>query len=242
MKKSKIAILLEDDIETSLYIKDVLKVYDLNVKHFTSPVDSFSLLSTADLIILDYHLPDMDGIEYLNFLKKNFPKIPVIMITGHGSESVCLHAFRLGVKDYLNKPFSPVEMREIVNKFIRMRTLKPDGDDSESTKGLGSETLKKLYLAKNHIDSNIEGKLELNDVLKVACMSKPTFNKYFKLIFHTTFKHYVINKKIEQAKYLLQQGSLSVSEIAYNLGFTDPSHFSRVFKKTEGVSPSDLLP
>lgn len=242
MKRRKTAILLEDDPEISLYIRDVLKVYDLYVKHFMSPVDSFSVLSTADLIILDYHLPDMDGIEYLKFLKKNFSSIPVIMITGHGSENVCLHAFRLGVKDYLKKPFSPAELREVVNKFIRMRKAKPGGSDNFKSEGIDSDTLKRIYLSKNFIDNNVEGKIELNDVLKVACMSKPTFNKYFKLVFHTTFKNYILKKKIERAKYLLQQGSLTISEIAYNLGFTDPSHFSRVFKKNEGIPPSQLLP
>jgi YesN/AraC family two-component response regulator len=241
MKTSKTAILLEDDPDISLYVLDILKVYDLHVKHFTNPIDSIALLSTAALIILDYHLPGMNGLEYLAFLKKNFPNIPVIMITGQGSENVCLHAFRLGVKDYLKKPFAPAEMREIVNKFISTRSSGPRGDENEKAGGLDSETLKRLYLAKNHIDSNIEGKLELNDVLKIACMSRPTFAKYFKQIFHATFKNYVLDKKIEQAKHLLRQGSLSISEIAYSLGFTDPSHFSRVFKKSEGVPPSKML-
>ncbi|UCG77531.1 MAG: DNA-binding response regulator [Nitrospirota bacterium] len=240
MIKKKNVLLLEDTEETALYIKDVLKIYDLEIDHFESPTESFSVLDKADLIILDYNLPEMDGIEYLKFLNKNFPQIPVIMITGHGSESVCLHAFRLGVRDYLKKPFSPSELREIVNRCVQESMSRTER--SKKLMDVSANVLNKLYLSKNFIDSNIEKKLELNDVLKIACMSKPTFNKYFKLAFDSSFKDYCLRKKVEKAKYLLQEGSLSISEIAYQLGFTDLSHFTKIFKKITGISPSAFAP
>jgi YesN/AraC family two-component response regulator len=236
VNRQKNVVLLEDTEETALYIKEILKIYGFTIYHFTSPSDSFSILNTADLIILDYNLPDMDGIEYLKFLNKDFPKIPVIMITGHGSENVCLDAFRLGVRDYLKKPFAPSELREIVNQCIKDTTLR--SKRSDDIKDISPKVLNKLYLTKNYIDKNVEGKLGQNDVLRVACMSKPTFNKYFKLVFDNTFKNYLLTKKMEKAKSLLREGSLSISEIAHSLGFTDLSHFTRVFKKFEGTTPS----
>jgi DNA-binding response OmpR family regulator len=204
--RQKNVILLEDSEETALYIKEILKIYGFALSHFTNPSDSFSTLDIADLIILDYNLPDMDGIEYLKFLNKDFPQIPVIMITGYGSENVCLDAFRLGIRDYLKKPFSPSELREIVNQCMKDTTLR--SERSENIQEISPKVLNKLYLTKNYIDKKVEGKLELNEVLRVACMSKPTFNKYFKLVFDTTFKNYLLTKKMEKAKSLLREGSL----------------------------------
>ncbi|GBD99514.1 response regulator SaeR [bacterium BMS3Abin07] len=236
-QKKKSVILLEDSRETALYIRDVLNIFDFSVKHLTSPIDSFSLLNDADLMILDYNLPKMNGIEYLKFLNMNFPHIPVIMITGYGSENICLHAFRLGVRDYLKKPFSPAELREVVTRCLRIN----ESSFMSNHKGTGNldpGLLNKLYLAKNYIDRNISAKLELGDVLRIACMSKVTFNKHFKFLFGTTFKNYLLENKIDKAKQMLRDGLLSVSEIAYSLGFNDSSHFTKAFKKFEGIPPS----
>jgi two-component system response regulator YesN len=226
-------LLIEDSHTVVEYVKDILRGYEIVC--FSNPLESFSSLSSAGLIILDYALPGMDGIEYLKFVKRDFPKVPVILITGQGSEDVCLTAFHLGVKDYLKKPFSPIELRDAVRSCVKRKS----GSRTHAAvqEEISPEVLNRVYLAKKFIDDNADKNLQLNEVLKVACMSKSGFCKSFKIAFGTTFKDYFLERRIEKAKDLLRGGQ-SVTEVASNLNYADSSYFARIFKKVEGISPS----
>jgi len=235
VKKNKI-LLIEDSHTVAEYVKDILRGYD--VVYFKNPLESFSSLSGAGLILLDYAMPEMDGIEYLKFVKKDFPHVPVILITGQGSEDVCLSAFHLGIKDYLKKPFSPVELRNAVKACVRRKAKSGPTDIFQGE--ISPEVLNRVYLAKKFIDDNADKNLQLNEVLKVACMSKSGFCKSFKIAFGTTFKDYFLECRIEKAKDLLRDG-MSVTEVASNLNYADSSYFARIFKKVEGVPPSHFI-
>lgn len=228
-------VLIEDCPVFARYVKEILRAYE--VEHFSNPLDSFSMIGSADLILLDYKLPNMDGIEYLEFLRNNFPDIAVIMITGYGSEDLCVKALRLGVRDYIKKPFSVADLRNAVKAYVRQEEKTAPGSGVASGARVDPEILNTLFMVKNYIDNNIETKLELDTILKIACMSKTTFNKYFKAQFGMTFKEYYLRKKIARAKELLQQG-VPISVVAQSLGFSYLSHFNRIFKKVEGLPPS----
>lgn len=229
-------ILVEDSQTVALYVKDILRDYE--VIHYQNPTESFSALPDAGLLLLDYALPEMDGIEYLKFIKKDFPWISVILITGQGSEDVCRDAFRLGVKDYLKKPFSPADLRAAVKSYLggKFKSMAlPD-----QYKEINPVILNRICLAKKYIDDNINKNLHMNDVLKIACMSKSGFCKSFKVAFGTTFKDYFLKCKMERARQMLQQG-LTVTEVSSSLDYADSAYFARIFKKVEGMSPSAYL-
>jgi len=229
---------IEDNRETALYVREVLLPCGYDVYHLSTPAESFAVLRRVDLILLDYRLPGMDGIEYLEFLRENFSDIPVIMTTGHGSEVVCLHAFRLGIKDYLKKPFSPAELRQAVRKGMsgakrRDHACLPEGADDW--------TLQRLYTAKHYIDRHIGRKrLDYHEVLQIAGMSRNCFNRYFRQLTGENFRRYVLRKKVERARQLLAGGEHSITEIAHALGFADLPHFTRIFKRIVGYPPSRL--
>ncbi len=235
-KSRRKVILVEDSQTVAAYIRDILS--DCEVVHFQNPTESFSALRDAGLVLLDYALPEMDGIEYLKFIKRDFPRIAVILITGQGSEDVCRDAFRLGVKDYIKKPFSPFDLRAAVKscligkpKFVAL----PD-----QYREINPVILNRVCLAKKYIDDNVNKNLHMNDVLKIACMSKSGFCKSFKVAFGMTFKDYFLKCKMERARELLRQG-LSVTEVASNLDYADSAYFARIFKKVDGTSPSAYL-
>ncbi len=72
-----------------------------------------------DLIISDINMPRMSGMEMLIALRQTDCQIPVIFMTMHGSESTVVDAFRLGVRDYLIKPFTPEEVEQAVDRALR---------------------------------------------------------------------------------------------------------------------------
>jgi two-component system NtrC family sensor kinase len=87
-----------------------------------------SLAERPDLILLDFHLPRLSGIEVLEALQKENYEVPVILMTAHGSESVAVQAFRLGVRDYLTKPFESERILEVIEKALTESRLRRERD------------------------------------------------------------------------------------------------------------------
>ena len=82
-----------------------------------------------DLILLDMNMPRMTGIEVLEALRQNGLRIPVILMTFHGSETLAVTAFRQGIKDYILKPFQVDEMLEAIERALSEVRLRRERDD-----------------------------------------------------------------------------------------------------------------
>jgi DNA-binding response OmpR family regulator len=90
--------------------------------------------SDFDAAVLDLKLEDMDGIEILKIFKKMAPEMPVIMLTGHGSEKASLEGMRYGAFDYLTKPHELAELVAKINEAVRHKES-TDGTDETATCG-----------------------------------------------------------------------------------------------------------
>jgi len=88
--------------------------------------------SDFDVALLDLKLEDMDGIEILKIFKKMDPHMPVIMLTGHGSEKASIEGIRYGAFDYLTKPHELTELVAKINEAIRFRERTDDTDETAS--------------------------------------------------------------------------------------------------------------
>ncbi|GAB6909608.1 Response regulator receiver protein [Desulfosarcina cetonica] len=88
--------------------------------------------SDFDVAVLDLKLEDMDGIEILKIFKKMDPDMPVIMLTGHGSEKASREGMHHGAFDYLTKPHELAELVAKINEAVRHRE-KTDGNDETAS-------------------------------------------------------------------------------------------------------------
>lgn len=93
-----------------------------------------------------------------------------------------------------------------------------------------------LNQALNYMAENLNQTIDIDKLCKIACMSRSKFYQQFKLAFGLSPATYQQQLRLKKARQLLQSG-LQVSQICYELGFTNPSHFSRLFKQTFGVPP-----
>jgi YesN/AraC family two-component response regulator len=197
------------------------------------------------LILLDYSLPDVSGLTILHILHQAYPSVPVILMTGFGTEDLAVEAFRGGVRDYLKKPISLPDLLARIESAFRDGSISC-GDRlprRQDLTGAGSNDVCKgrnrgLENAMDFIENQLHMPLSLDRVAREAGMSKFHFCRHFKEVAGLTFRAYLGRRRIERAIGLLREGRRSVTEIYLDVGFKDMSHFGRVFRKETGQSPS----
>jgi two-component system response regulator YesN len=203
-----------------------------------------------DLAVIEYRLPDMSGIDVMKEIKDHSPSVLVIIVTAYGDEDVAVEAFRSGARDYLKKPFSISELSTKIDFYLALRHA-----DQKSRKNIipGSATpalegtppcavtmsqYHKIQQAVRFINDNYRTDICLDDVAKEADMSPAHFSRIFKKVMGLPYHDYLNGRRIMKAKKLLRTSAQSVTEIAFSLGFADPTGFGRIFKKLTSTTPS----
>lgn len=114
-------LVCEDDIMTQKAIEHKLNAENFEVEKASDGKEALKILEDKeiDLLITDLHMPKLDGLELINYLRNEKKKnIPIIMLTRVGVEETVLKAFELGADDYITKPFSPNELILRVKKVL----------------------------------------------------------------------------------------------------------------------------
>ncbi len=119
-KLSYCILLVDDEANVRTVFSDVLKRVGYQVKAVEDGHKAIKEVEekTYNLALVDLRMPKMDGIEILENIKKRKPQIPVIIYTAHGSITTAVEAMRKGASDYLNKPFSPEELKLSIRKAL----------------------------------------------------------------------------------------------------------------------------
>ncbi|MEA5111116.1 Transcriptional regulatory protein ZraR [bioreactor metagenome] len=126
MSKMKLRVLiLDDETDFAEELKEFLQLRDFEVYTANTPGEGFESLRRRpyDLMILDIKLPGMSGLDILQQVKKLYPSMEVIMISGHGDMDTVIQAMRDGAIDYLRKPFRHIDIQlsiERTEKYLKL--------------------------------------------------------------------------------------------------------------------------
>jgi DNA-binding response OmpR family regulator len=151
----KTILVIDDNSDFVDALKEAMLIpWGYNVLHATNGQTGLDMSAThnPDLIILDMNLPHMTGLEVLTTLRQNSYQVPVIFMTMYGSECVAVEAFRLGVCDYLPKPFSSEDMHQAIQ-----RTLYETGPTQEKeldSELVVAETVRQTAITLSHYINN----------------------------------------------------------------------------------------
>lgn len=207
-------------------------------------------IKDIDLILSDVMMPQMDGYTLLNHLK-NDPKwqqYPVIMLTARAAEEDKLQALRMGVDDYLTKPFSPEELlvrtQNLIHNYrqrLAFKAANPVDLHFEPTSSADQNWLKELEEATlTAIDKKLE--LKANHLASEMALSSRQLLRRLKSLTGLSTTEYIQEVKLQKARHLLENRTYpTMSEVAFAAGFSSASYFTTLFKKQYGKNPSEWL-
>lgn len=124
MKRIHILV-IDDDAVACEFLQEALARDGYLVDVYTSGKEALETdLSKYDLLMSDIRMPEVDGLQFLKHVREKWSELPVIMMTAYGSLETTMEALRLGAWDYISKPFSPEDVRNMVKKVLDVRNLR----------------------------------------------------------------------------------------------------------------------
>ena len=246
--RGSILVVDDDHAVRELFALALDDTYD--VKYATTVAEALGILrrEAVAAVVLDYRLPDGTGLEVLDDIKSTQPRVPVIMITGYGSEWICASAFKHGVRDYFPKPMNVLELVHSLGRALSRRPgegVTPGDAEGDWTHPPASPE----WLVASRPDMPIQRAIQLIhhrywDRLSLAWLAREVgVSKYqlshrFTRVIGLPFRAYLLTVRLERGKELLSVGQASITEVAQAVGFSDLPRFDKLFKRYTGLTPS----
>lgn len=208
-------------------------------------VDKFSNLK-PDIILMDINMPIMDGLQASEKIKEINKYVEIIILTAYDYFEYARQGIKVGVSDYLLKPFSNEEFLGSINKIMkRIEDRKIDTEEEgESIEEVPSYCNKNnaeiVEAAKKYIQKNYRKEISLEEIANHVAISSFYLSRIFSKSEGITYKDYLIKLRMEKAKQLLKEGKKSIKEISIEVGYVDQNYFSRAFKKYFHKSPKEF--
>lgn len=241
---------VDDDPEIGLYIKSELdKYFRIEVCANGETAMEMLLQQHFDVVVADVMMPVMDGIELLKRIKGNskISHLPVILLTSKSEVEDRMQGIRYGADAYISKPFNIEElhlqidnvvdsMRRLRGKFSGVQAQEGKIEDIE-IKSYNDQLMDRIVKAINENIGDNEFKVE--QLCAEVGISRSQLHRKIKEIAGIPTADFIRNIRLNQAARLLREHKVSVADVAYSTGFANQTHFSTVFKKYFGMSPSE---
>ncbi|MBR0399667.1 MAG: response regulator [Mogibacterium sp.] len=186
-----------------------------------------------DILFTDIRMPGMTGLELLREVPKLSPSTRVVLISGFAEFSYAQEAVQHHAYDYLLKPVKEEELGRILSNITAEGGGKQSPDRSESI--VPERMIDRVI---NDIREHYTEDIQLTTLASKYSVSIARLSTDIKKKIGMTFSDYVTQLRIQRAKELLPDESMSISEIAEIVGYNDYFYFIKVFKKVQGISPS----
>ncbi|WP_031529924.1 hybrid sensor histidine kinase/response regulator transcription factor [Dyadobacter crusticola] len=247
-RKRPVVLLVEDNDEFRNYLREVLgQEYQILEAANGKLGLQVTLENIPDLIVSDVMMPEMDGIELCKTIKtdRRISHIPVVLLTAKAEEEQQLQGYQTGADAYVTKPFRLDILQVRIRNLIRQREqlqkqfqqhiqVRPS---EVQVRSLDEEFIKKAIKVVEDNISNPEYTVEeLSDAMS---MSRVYLYKKINSLTGKTPIEFIRIIRLRRGADLLEKSQLSVSEIAYQVGFNNPKYFARLFKEEYQVLPTE---
>ncbi len=185
-----------------------------------------------DLAIMDINIPIMNGLKVIQLSRIKHPDMAFVIVSGYDDFAYCREALRLQITDYILKPVNYEEFGSCIDNlkislFERKTAEEPDDQEERTITGIV-----------RYLQEHLKEEITLNILAEEFHLSAQYISQLFKNEIGVNFLAYLTNIRMENAKKLLLSTSLSIAEISEQSGYGDYRVFTKVFKKSEGITPS----
>ena len=240
-----LVLVIEDNEEVNNFLTRKLGG-DFRVQSATDGHTGFRLATELlpDLIVCDVMMPGLSGLEVVAQLRADWrtSHIPVILLTARGAAEQQVEGVQAGADLYLTKPFSPTFLLESVRTLLANRARQRAQFRREFRLDEAAPTPDQKFLAdltatvQSHLsDTN----LGVEDVARYLGLTRMQLYRKVKAVLGTGVTEFIQSQRLDKAGELLLDDSRSITDVAYELGFSTPSYFSSSFRARYQLSPSE---
>ena len=247
-------LIIEDNPDVITYLSAVLgPSYNLLTAMDGTTGAKMAYEHIPDLVVCDVMMPGMDGYEVTEALKTDArtSHIPIILLTAKANQDDKVAGLVHGADAYLTKPFDRTELLVRIEKLLelrqklqaRYREMVSSGEVAAPSAELAPKapTLDEIFLQniRTTITENItKTDLSVHDLCEAVNLARTQVYRKLKALTGENPTLFIRSVRLAHARQLLETTELTVSEIAYDVGFSDPGYFSRVFAEAFGVRPT----
>ena len=230
-------VLVADDervIRQGLQVLITRHYRELTVLEASNGQQCWDILSTEPqirLAFVDIRMPEINGLQICEKMKMAELPVKMVIISGFRDFEYARQALRYGVVDYLLKPVNPSDVLRLVREAVIVPPLAPEL--TERQERLVIEQIRKW------IHDHLHEDITLLDLSQRFHYSASYLSMLFKKDIGTGFQEYLHDCRIQRAKHLLLDPALRISDIAQQVGYTNPKAFSIAFHKACGIPPTE---
>jgi signal transduction histidine kinase/DNA-binding response OmpR family regulator len=239
-------LIIEDNEDLRLFLKDRLQShYEILEADNGQSALQQAFDTVPDLIVSDVVIPGKDGMGLANILKSDVrtSHIPIILLTGKTQMEHQIEGLRNRADTYITKPFNVEFLEETIQSLLANRFLLKENFTSDLSSSLKTQTVGKIDRNfVNEFTAIVESNLSneaftVEEICKKMGISRVQLYRKVKALMNINVNDYILNSRLQKAKYMLQHEETSISDVAYATGFSSPAYFSTVFKSKFGVTP-----
>lgn len=245
-------IIVDDEKEIQEYLKNELSdEFKVITANNGSEAYEYIIRNKVDLIVSDVMMDVMDGYTLCRKIRQNVNTnhLPVILLTAKGKVEEQVEGIELGADAYIVKPFSTDVLRSTISGLLHNRNIlrnKFSGsqEQKEKIRDIKIKSSDEALMEKimDVINRNIaDPSFNVEMLAQEVGLSRVHLHRKMKELTNFSTRDFIRNTRIQQAARLFKEKKLSISEVAYAVGYDNLSHFSTTFKEIYGVSPSEYI-
>ncbi|MEZ4960187.1 MAG: tetratricopeptide repeat protein [Saprospiraceae bacterium] len=237
-------LIVEDNPDVQQYLVACLEDdYQLTVADNGQTGIDMAIEQVPDLVVSDVMMPEKDGYELTEALKNDerTDHIPIILLTAKADMDSKISGLQKGADAYLLKPFEKRELLVRLEKLLELRKKLQARFALLPAEVSGPAAIEDPFLQKFYslVEAEIANpELDMNKLCRSLGMSRSQVFRKLKALTGKSATLFIRSIRLQKGKELLGQGELTISEVAYEVGFTSLSYFSRAFLEEFGVAPS----
>ena len=245
-------LIVDDEKEIREYLKNELETeYKVSICSNGAEAYDFLLSNSVQLIISDVMMPEMDGITLCRKIRANanINHIPIILLTAKGRTEEQTEGIETGADSYIIKPFSIKVLQSTITNLIETRKLlknkfsgaQEQNDKIQPVQLISSNEVLMQRIMKIINDNIAEPSLSVEMLANSVGLSRVHLHRKLKEITNLSPRDFIRNIRMQQAAKLLKEKRLSISDVAYAVGYNNLSHFSNTFKDLFGQTPKEYM-